>query len=335
MPRRGAVCEVFCGGRGVSIFLAFCNYGNKVESHHAMQLIATANMWTKVEMATDYHTPRGRSVLANHFLQHEECTHMLFVDPDLLWTPEHAKRIISHDVPIVGGIYAEKCQERKWIGKRLDGAQADESGLVRAVGVATGFMLISRGALEQMKPHVATWEDKGVTFWEFFRCGAYDGAYWTEDYLFCRDCERAGVDMFLDMQCVMPHQGICAYPIRTSDEKAGQVPHGDRLDVPKCVAGPTKRRQMSTKADKTEMLPSVDMPEFPFPNVSSVWRAYLGMRKEKKCKPLLRASLEMLFGKMRKAGEAETKRALEASIANGWQGVFLKEPEAKLEGLKL
>jgi hypothetical protein len=317
------------------IFLACCNYGHKIEAHHAMQLVATANMWAKVELAQDYHTPRGRSILANHFLQHEDCTHMLFIDPDLLWTPEHAKRIISHDVPIVGGIYAEKCQERKWLGKRLDNAQADENGLVRAVGVATGFMLISRAALEQLKPHVATWQDNGETMWEFFRCGVSEGNYWTEDYLFCRDCERAGVEMYLDTACIIPHQGICAYPIRTPDEKAGKVPHGDRLDVPQvvnCKPRLTKRRGASPKADKPD---PAEWATFPFPNITGVWRAYLGMRKEKKCKPLLNSSLEMLFGKMRAAGEAETKRALEASIANGWQGVFLKEAEVKMEGLKL
>lgn len=314
----------------MNVFLAFCNYGPKIETAHCMSLIATANMWTKVELASDYHTPRGRSILANHFLQHEECTHMLFVDPDLLWNVGHAKRILSHDVPIVGGIYAEKCEERKWLGKRLDNAQEDENGLVRAAGVATGFMLISRQALEQLKPNVATWEDKGETYWEFFRCGVYDGAYWTEDYLFCRDCERAGVEMFLDMRCIIPHQGTISFPLRTPDEKAGNVPHGDRLDVPK-----TTLMNASKKARKpANPAVNVNIP-FPYPNIMPVWRAYLAMRAQKKCKALLPASLEMLFGKFRAAGEAETKRALEASIANGWQGVFLKESAPVLEGLKL
>ena len=50
---------------------------------------------------------RGRNTLVNDFLK-SDCTHMIFIDADIHFNPEHLFKMIDSDVDIICGLYPKK-----------------------------------------------------------------------------------------------------------------------------------------------------------------------------------------------------------------------------------
>jgi hypothetical protein len=113
--------------------------------------------------------PHQRDLIAYTFRKKREYTHLLCIDSDMWFPSDLAFRLLSHDKPIVGTIYArrqlhlEAIQKRLLAGASLDAAlaksysfivnpparfYADEPGLVSVGGFGMGFVLIRRDCLE-------------------------------------------------------------------------------------------------------------------------------------------------------------------------------------------
>jgi FkbM family methyltransferase len=96
---------------------------------------------------------RCRNQLTAEFLR-SDCTHMLMIDSDILFSPDHVARIVSHDVPVVAGAYPKK-QEGKleWVINTLpqQSTKADPNGLLPVQYVGTGFICVRRDVFEQMR----------------------------------------------------------------------------------------------------------------------------------------------------------------------------------------
>jgi FkbM family methyltransferase len=152
-----------------------------------MQLILGATVRISFGWSCDPSVERARNVLTANFLA-SDCTHLLFIDSDIAFSPRDVQRIISHDEDVVGGIYPLKTMDSavKWCGngvvqlrngdcglrneERLAGtlappdeksqsgltSAATEIGMVRPDGlqevgcIGTGFMCIARRAFERV-----------------------------------------------------------------------------------------------------------------------------------------------------------------------------------------
>jgi len=169
---------------------------------------------------------RARNRLANEFLA-SDCTHLLFLDTDLIFSPEQIGRLVSHlpAVDIVAGLYPKKQRALAWVLNMDDRfPDAEPSGLHRVRYVGTGCLLISRRVLEtlrNMHPESAYGPEAGEPFevnYDFFPVGVKefpDGArrYLSEDWYFCQNALEAGFPVWADTTVALKHCGDCVFPI--------------------------------------------------------------------------------------------------------------------------
>ena len=184
---------------------------------------------------------RARSRMATDFLATEH-THLLFVDADIGFTPEHLFRLLDAGKPLVGGVYPlkgvqwEKAADLVARGVRdlraallgyvvrflpnPDQTVALEEGFGKVAYVGTGFMLIRRDVLELIAAahpelrcvvtDLAGPSSETVMFFDT-AIDPENGEHLSEDYAFCRRWRACGGDIWADFQTRMTHVGHAAY----------------------------------------------------------------------------------------------------------------------------
>jgi hypothetical protein len=181
---------------------------------------------------------RARNSLTAQFLK-SDCTHMLFIDCDLVFSLDHIARIMSHDVDVVGGIYTKKQEGDVCIvANRLEGDVEQRGDLMPVKYIGTGFMCISRRVFEVMT------EKYGDDMWyarddrpdvleqDFWRSAPYqytDGTrrYLSEDWWFCQRWLDCGGLVYMDLKMVLKHSGMAIYPLAYQENQLfnrGTVP---------------------------------------------------------------------------------------------------------------
>lgn len=168
---------------------------------------------------------RARNVLAAEFLA-SDSTHLLFVDSDLVFSPEHVARLLSHDEPIVAGCYPKKQRELSWVCNVFDPpGEPDARGLHSVRYAGTGCLCIAREVFEAMLarwPEIAYDPDAGEgesERWDFFAVGPYQcpdtgrRRYLSEDWWFCQRALDLGYQIHMDTEVVLKHSGSAVYPI--------------------------------------------------------------------------------------------------------------------------
>lgn len=168
---------------------------------------------------------RARNKLAAEFME-TDATHMLFIDTDLVFLPEHVGRLIGHDVPIVAGLYPKKQPSLAWVVNTLPSEEPDELGLQKVKYIGTGFLMIRRDVIERMiaeVPGIAYTTDAGQvkrTEHDLFPAGPmFDPEqgttrYHSEDWGFCRRALDLGYDVLADTRVALKHVGSCVYPLQ-------------------------------------------------------------------------------------------------------------------------
>lgn len=174
---------------------------------------------------------RARNQLTRQFLE-SDCTDLLFVDTDLVFSSDHVKRIVSHEEDIVGGLYCKKAQgEPQLVLNTLDTpAETKDSGLIEVKYIGTGFMRIRRSVFEKM---IEAWGDdmwyapdqeKGATEYDFWHMGVYEypdktRRWLSEDWWFCQKARDLGIQIFADTHILCAHSGHALYPLKDQEGK--------------------------------------------------------------------------------------------------------------------
>lgn len=215
----------------MKLFLALPVYGayNAHFVHSLLQLVAHRPCELVVRPCVgDSLVARARNRLCAEFLA-SDCTHMLFIDTDLIFSVEHIARLVQHaqrpDVKIVCGLYPKKQKELGWVCNVFDEEQpVHHDGLQRVKYAGTGCMLISRELLHAMRialPEIEYDPDEGDSpgiKWDFFATGVrtFDGRrrYLSEDWMFCQRVLDLGEDLWMDTQVILKHVGEMVYPLQ-------------------------------------------------------------------------------------------------------------------------
>lgn len=167
---------------------------------------------------------RARNTLTREFLK-SDCTHLLFIDSDLVFSLEQVRRILMHDEPIVGGMYCKKQEgEPCYVWNTFPGKVAREDGLIECRYVGTGFMRVAREVFEAMiaKFGHETWyrpdHDRSIVEHDFWHMGVYeypDGnrRYLSEDWWFCQRAMDCGYKVWADLAILCKHSGNAVYPL--------------------------------------------------------------------------------------------------------------------------
>jgi hypothetical protein len=213
----------------MKLFVAYPSYNGLTEEFVRCLLRTTHAKPCAMELRDwpgDSAIGRARNNCAAEFLS-SDCTDLLFIDTDLIFSPDHIARIVSHDVDIVGGCYPKKQKQLSWVLNTLEGhASPDpDTGLQRVRYMGTGFLRIRRSVFERMieaYPEIAYRPDageQGGDKHDFFTFGVYrdqpdkPGRYLSEDWYFCQRVIDLGINIYADTRIVLKHVGKAIYPL--------------------------------------------------------------------------------------------------------------------------
>ena len=173
---------------------------------------------------------RARNHCTRVFLE-SDCTHMLFIDSDLVFSVDQINRMMEFDEDLVGGAYYKKCEGApQGVWNCLPDVNLTDSGLLEVKYVGTGFMRISRKVFELMIQEFGNeisyqvdpdHKQKEYDFWHVGRYVFSDGSpnrYLSEDWWFCQKWRDIGGKVWLDRGTVLKHSGNALYPLSYQDK---------------------------------------------------------------------------------------------------------------------
>lgn len=147
-----------------------------------------------------------------------DCTHLLCIDADLGWPWQAVLAMLDQNKDFISGVYpSRKPDENAFIFRPAlndDGSIVQENHLLKMEYVPAGFMLISRNCISTMReklPHLYYCpkdpESLHGSAYAFFNTEIYEGEFWGEDYVFCRNARQAGIDIWVDPLIQFNHAG--------------------------------------------------------------------------------------------------------------------------------
>jgi hypothetical protein len=193
---------------------------------------------------------RARNYLVDEFMR-SDCTHLMFIDSDIVFTAQDVLALLALDKPVIGGPYPKKtiAWEKVFDASKLGlvgdnpAALAEYSGdyvfnvapgtseirmdePVEVLELGTGFMMVQRAVFEKFKKAFPQYSYKP----DHNRTKHFDGSreihmyfqadidpvsnskrYLSEDYWFCQLLRKMGIPIFLCPWMRLDHVGMYVY----------------------------------------------------------------------------------------------------------------------------
>lgn len=159
---------------------------------------------------------RGRRTCVMAFLK-SECTHLMFIDADIQFTPDDMANIWNLQKGVACGVYPMKQDNAPyaaWVGGKLlvDKDMPKEPFKVDYAG--TGFMMIHREVFVRLQKAHPEWkcEESYGEAWMFFQESIEDdGTPLSEDYFFCKRYREIGGEVWMHPDVRLKHVGSKVY----------------------------------------------------------------------------------------------------------------------------
>jgi glycosyltransferase involved in cell wall biosynthesis len=135
---------------------------------------------------------------------------LVFIDADNAWEPQWFYEVLGHDVDVVGLPYPKKTDQETYPIKcvsRIPGV--GPNGLVLVDGMGTGFLRISRRALQYVWQNSPGYVENGIEKRMAFNVNVVNREIISEDISFCEMLKPFGV--YVDPRFTMPHIGHKVY----------------------------------------------------------------------------------------------------------------------------
>ena len=148
---------------------------------------------------------------------------IVWIDAYISWEPEDLLKLCLHDEDVVCGTYRKKIHQAcHFTVKLISGKEEpDERGLIDVEATGTGFLRVSRKAMEDLLSSEKTSYTEKVTQVEFantnieikniFESGIKNGEMLSEDFFFCAKLRERGYKIMLDTKIDLGHDGSFTY----------------------------------------------------------------------------------------------------------------------------
>jgi hypothetical protein len=143
-----------------------------------------------------YNTSENRNYIASQSVI-KECTHLFFVDDDMILGEDTLDRLLKHDKDIVGGVYKTKYEVQDDVCEYFDDKRED---LMKVKAIGTGCMLIKTDVFMKLP---TPWFK-----YEWFENGMVKRSH---DWIFCEDAINTGIDVWADRTIDAKHIGQKCY----------------------------------------------------------------------------------------------------------------------------
>ena len=208
---------------------------------------------------------RGRNSLVAKFMDNSAATHIMWIDSDIGFEPEHIIALLLHNKDVVGGLYPKKTLPIDYVVNINPEAVGEngqikiENGLIPVSRIGTGFMLVARHVFEKMAveyPQLKFKNNIGLDpkfdkwMYTFYDTGISPDTneYMSEDWLFSDRWRAIGGEIWADPNVKLDHSGYFRYP--GSPEKLNQIingPNADNGNIPASLLPKMAVRQDVTK----------------------------------------------------------------------------------------
>lgn len=201
----------------VKIFIATPTYSSPTAAYthslfNAVHALEKHGVGCELALYTgNCHVDDGRNALVAEFMK-SDCTDLVFIDADLMFTGEDLAKLAKHDRDVVAGVYPKKQDDADYpVWLPTGGLWADDDGLLEALAVPTGFLKISRHAIDavtKIVPKYAPNSGKSAEIPLIFE-RSRDGAVRVGgDYEFCRKWRSIGGKIYVDPEMEFSHIGV-------------------------------------------------------------------------------------------------------------------------------
>lgn len=164
---------------------------------------------------------KGRSKIANFFLNNTNYEYLFFLDADVGFNDDDFIKLLSHKKEIVSGAYPMKTIPLKW-NFTLETPEKREGNLIAIQKIGIGFTLIHRSVFEKIIKkfgdelkyfpaheninYKMTEKDFNNSY-HFFHEYKLDNVYLPEDLSFFQRVKDCGVQPWLDVSINLSHVG--------------------------------------------------------------------------------------------------------------------------------
>ena len=192
------------------------SYDGRIDVWFANSLIATVKEAEKkgifvhaIYTSYDSLIQRARNSLVKLALD-GKYDDIFFIDSDTEWEPEWFFRLLERPEPVVGGALIKKTDKEGYTVKLLDKQLkfSEDGKLIQADGVGTGFLKVSRFALEKLWLASDPYTSEGEEHRMVFDIKVENGDLISEDYVLCNKWKNLGYKVWLDPTITCNHIGI-------------------------------------------------------------------------------------------------------------------------------
>lgn len=134
---------------------------------------------------------------------------LFFIDSDCEWEPDWFFRLLDRPEPIVGGALVKKSDKEGYTVKLVDKQikWSEDNKLIQVDGVGTGFMKISRFALEKLWEISDPYMSEGEEHRMICDIKVENGDLISEDYILGNKWKSLGYKVWLDPTITLNHIG--------------------------------------------------------------------------------------------------------------------------------
>ena len=194
-------------------------------------------------ISNDALIPRARQECVKTALDHR-CDRLLFVDADIIFTPEDFLMVLDSNKPVIGGTYRKKCPEpifnfnvkedterhvREKFGDRVSSnsikgmkelQNLSDNGILEVTHIPTGFMCIDISVIIELAKVVPNYvtdrrsnhkleynamEIQKYLVPELFPVRVNNNILESEDWGFCRLCKENNIPVYLHTDVIVDH----------------------------------------------------------------------------------------------------------------------------------
>lgn len=195
------------------------SYDGRIDVWFANSLIETVKIAEKkgifvhaIYTSYDSLVQRARNSLFRLALQ-GNYDDLFFIDSDCEWNPEWFFRLLDRPEPIVGGALIKKSENEGYTVKLTDKKlkYSNDNKLIEVDGVGTGFMKVSRFALEKLWEISDAYTSEGEEHRMICDIKVENGDLISEDFVIANKWKSLGYKIWLDPTITLNHIGTKKY----------------------------------------------------------------------------------------------------------------------------
>jgi glycosyltransferase involved in cell wall biosynthesis len=195
------------------------SYDGRIDVWFANSLIETVKIAEKkgifvhaIYTSYDSLVQRARNSLFRLALQ-GNYDDLFFIDSDCEWNPEWFFRLLDRPEPIIGGALIKKSENEGYTVKLTDKKlkYSNDNKLIEVDGVGTGFMKVSRFALEKLWEMSDVYTSEGEEHRMICDIKVENGDLISEDFVIANKWKSLGYKIWLDPTITLNHIGTKKY----------------------------------------------------------------------------------------------------------------------------